>query len=106
MFLQVPALHKMIACAPLIEKIDIEPYLNDSIELVSVCGENGKQARTCHYSWVLSIKDQCERNRVPFHFSKTGTYLLKDGKRFFIPFSKQSEQARKAGIDYLTKGEK
>ena len=100
-FKSITAQHKMVACAPLLENINIEKYLDESIELVSACGENGKNARPCDFNWVLSLRAQCQNKSVPFHFNKTGTYLIVNEKRFFVPYAKQAEQAHKANVDYL-----
>lgn len=102
-FKEIPAKHKMIACAPFLEQIQLEPFLDDTIELVSACGENGQNARVCNFDWVISLKRQCENKNVPFHFSKTGTFLIVSGKKYFIPYAKQAEQAHKANIDFLYK---
>lgn len=47
LFKKLPIKHKNIICQPLIEKIDIEKYLDD-IELVVVGGESDKNARTLY----------------------------------------------------------
>ena len=45
LFSKMPIKHKNIICQPLIEKIDIEKYL-DKVELVVVGGESDRNART------------------------------------------------------------
>ena len=46
-FKGLPIKHKMIICEPLLEKIDLSPYLDASIEGVIVGGESGNNAREC-----------------------------------------------------------
>lgn len=99
-FNSLPIKHKSIIVAPIIEKMNIEKYLNDSIEEVSVGGESGYNARVCDYRWVLDIREQCIRNDISFRFHQTGAKLLKDGKLYRVKRKYQISQAEKAGIDY------
>ena len=91
--------HKVIICEPLLSKIDLYPYLDNTIEEVLVGGESGNEARICDYDWVLDIRDQCIRAGVPFSFRQTGARLQKDGKIYRIRRDIQHIQAKKAGID-------
>lgn len=91
--------HKTVICEPLLGKIDLSPYLDGTIEEVSVGGESGNNARVCDYDWVLDIRRQCVEAGVPFTFRQTGAKLLKDGKIYRIPRRYQHIQAKKAGID-------
>ena len=97
-FSKMPIKHKNIICQPLIEKIDIEKYL-DNVELVVVGGESDRNARPLDYDWVLDIRNQCIRKNVPFEFRQCGTYFLKDGKEYTIPTKQLMSQARKANIN-------
>lgn len=100
-FLSLPVKHRLVVVAPMIERIDLSPYLNPAlIEEVSVGGESGKYARSLDYDWVLNLRRQCVEAGVPFNFHQTGSYLVKDGRRFHIPRVHQHSQARKAGIDF------
>ena len=98
LFSKMPIKHKNIICQPLIEKIDIEKYL-DNVELVVVGGESDRNARPLDYDWVLDIRNQCIRKNVPFEFRQCGTYFLKDGKEYTIPTKQLMSQARKANIN-------
>lgn len=97
-FSTLPIKHKNIICQPLIEKINIEEYLN-GVELVVVGGESDKNARVLNYDWVLSIREQCINQGVHFEFRQCGTYFMKDGKRYTITVRELMSQARKADID-------
>lgn len=98
LFSKMPIKHKNIICQPLIEKIDIEKYL-DNVELVVVGGESDRNARPLDYDWVLDIRKQCIRKEVPFEFRQCGTHFLKDGKEYTIPTKQLMSQARKANIN-------
>lgn len=100
-FLSLPIRYKSIIVAPLLEKIDISAYLNDTIEEVSVSGESGKYARPCCYDWILNLRSQCIEKNIPFRFHQTGAHFIKDRKLYNIRRKDQIPQARKAGIDYL-----
>ena len=103
-FLSAPIRHKIITAAPLLEQINILPYLDSSIEEVSVGGESGVNARPCHYDWILDLRRQCVEKNVPFRFHQTGAYFVKDGKLYRIMRKYQLSQAHKAGIDYRIGG--
>ena len=98
-FASLPIKHKNIICQPLIEKIDIESYLNGA-ELVVVGGESDPQGRFLDYDWVLDIRDQCIRNHVSFEFRQCSTHFMKDGREYKLNVKQLGSQARKAGIDY------
>ncbi len=91
--------HKMIVCEPLLENIDLEKYLDSSIEGVLVGGESGIDARICDYEWILNIRNQCLRKKVNFTFRQTGAKLKKDGKVYFIKRKDQFKQVKLANID-------
>lgn len=59
--------------------LSIEPLLEDlgtlklsGIDWVIVGGESGPGARPMEEKWVISIRDQCRRARVPFFFKQWG----------------------------------
>ena len=94
-FLQVPAARRQICCEPLLEKIDLSPYL-DGISLVIAGGESGDDARVCRWEWVLDLHRQCVQAGVPFYFKQTGARFEKDGRLYRIPRARQLAQAAKA----------
>lgn len=99
-FLKAPIKHKILAVAPLLEQINLLPYLDETIEEVSVGGESGVNARPCHYDWILDIRRQCVEKNVPFRFHQTGAYFVKDGKTYRILRKFQLSQAHKANINF------
>jgi len=98
-FQTLPIRHKCITAQPLLEEIDIEPYL-DGIELVVAGGESDRSARPLAYEWVLELREQCVRKNVSFEFRQCGTCFVKDGKLYRLQTKDLCAQARKAGIDF------
>jgi protein gp37 len=96
--LSEPIRHRSIICEPILERIDLSPYLSAGIESVTVGGESGPAARLCRYDWVLDIRRQCAEAGVSFCFKQTGARFEKDGKVYRIPRKLQHAQARRAGI--------
>ena len=96
--LALPIRHRQIMCEPLLEAVDLSPWLSAGIEGVTAGGESGESARLCRYDWVLSLARQCESAGVPFWFKQTGALFEKDGRLYRIPRREQHEQARRAGL--------
>lgn len=101
-FRDLPIKHKCITAQPLLERIEIEKYL-DNIELVVVGGESDINARVFNFDWALDIREQCVRENVNFEFRQCGTYTVKDRKQYKIPTKYLCKQAKLAGIDYKVK---
>lgn len=104
-FRALPARKKSIICEPLLEALDLSPYLGPWVLEIIAGGESGSEARTCRYEWFLSLRDQCEAFGVAFRFKQTGARFVKDGRLYRIDRRYQHSQARRAGIDYLPYGE-
>ncbi len=103
LFLSLPIRHKGIIHEPMLEQINIRPYLErfgSEIEEVSCGGESGPDARVCDYAWVLDSHLQCVEHGISFSYHQTGAKLKKGNRIFDIPREKQHEQAHKAGLDY------
>lgn len=105
-FRQLPIKHRTIICAPILENLNLRPYLDSTIEDVAVSGESGLDARICDYSWVLNIRQQCVDAHVPFTFHQTGAKFLKDGKLYNIKRKYQIAQANRANINIDSPGSK
>ena len=99
LFQTLPIKHKCITAQPLLERIDLEKYL-DGIELVVVGGESDREARPLDYDWVLDIREQCIRKNVSFEFRQCGTHFIKDGKEYKLQTKDLCRQARLADIDF------
>lgn len=103
-FLDLPLRHRAIIAAPLLEPLDLSPYLGPAVEEVSAGGESGAEARICDYDWVLDIRRQCMDAGVAFRFHQTGARFVKDGRLYRIPRRCQISQAARAGIDCRAEG--
>ena len=99
-FRQVPAAWKGLACEPLLERLDLSPWLGPWFNQVVAGGESGPGARCCDYDWILDLRRQCVRAGVDFSFHQTGARLRRDGRVYYVPRRLQHAQARKAGIDW------
>ncbi len=96
-FLNLPIQNRVIVCEPLLEQVDLRPYLTyGKIEAVLVGGESGDRARPCNFDWVADISHACRENHVRFSYHQTGAILIRDGKTYHIPRNLQHIQAEKA----------
>lgn len=102
-FLDAPIKHRHVVCEPMLEAIDLSPYLDGRIEEVSAGGESGDfdVVRSCNFDWILGLRAACTKTQTRFHFHQTGAKLIKDGKIYNIPRKYQHEQAKKACVDTL-----
>ncbi len=63
---------KFLSCEPLLE--DLGEINLESIDWVIVGGESGSKARPMKEEWVLSIKEQTEKQGSTFFFKQWGTW--------------------------------
>lgn len=98
LFLEFPIKRRFIACSPLLEAIDLQPYLN-GVEHVTVSGESGREARECNYEWVKQIRDQCADSETTFWFKSTGSLFRHEGELTKINPFKQGAAAKEFNID-------
>lgn len=97
-FKAIPIRHRNIICQPLLEAINLRPYL-EGVECVIVGGESDKNARVLNYDWVLDIRNQCLEKGIHFQFRQCGTHFVKDGKAYTLKVKDLCTQAKKANID-------
>lgn len=98
LFLSYPMKRRFVACSPLLEEINLSPYL-DGIDHVTVSGESGREARVCDYQWVLSIREQCEKAGITFWFKGTGSFFRRDGEARKVNPFKQGSVAKELDIN-------
>jgi protein gp37 len=91
--------HKTIVCQPLIERLDLTGFL-PYVDTVIVGGEHGKDARPLEESWVYAIREQCIQSNTTFEFRQTGSFYIRDGVQYTIPYRQQASQAKKANLNY------
>ena len=97
-YLNLPLKCKGIMIEPILENIDLSTYI-DKIDIVSVGGESGDDARICDFKWVENIRKQCLDVGVIFDYHQTGAKLLVNNKLYEIPRDKQLSQAKLAFKD-------
>ena len=75
----VPRIKDLQSSNARVKFLSVEPLLEDLGELdlsqiswVIVGGESGYGARPMQEAWVISIRDQCEQQAVPFFFKQWG----------------------------------
>src|SRR5699024_1846023 len=98
-FLRLPIRGRFIICEPLLERVDLSPWLDARVSEVVAGGESGPGARPIRYEWALCLRDQCLVAAVGLHFNQTCYTFDKDGRRYRIERALQMPQAKKAGID-------
>ena len=80
--IKTPAKIKFLSLEPLLSPLT---NLNlNGINWVIVGGESGPNARIMKKEWVLDIKNQCERNNIPFFFKQWGGKNKKKSGRRLI----------------------
>jgi protein gp37 len=67
-----------LSCEPLLENLGVLKLEN--IQWIIVGGESGPKARPMKEEWVLNIKEQADKNNIPFFFKQWGTWGS-DGKK-------------------------
>jgi len=75
----IPRIAELQQSVATVRFLSIEPLLEDlgqldlsGIHWVIVGGESGPGARPLRREWVISIRDQCQEQRVPFFFKQWG----------------------------------
>ena len=102
-FLKLPIKHKSIVHEPMLEQINIRPFLKKyghEVKCVAVGGESGENARICKYEWIVNTRNQCVSNNVSFVFRQTGANFVKNERLYHISRENQISQAEKAGINF------
>jgi protein gp37 len=69
--LRIRAPVRFLSCEPLLGPLNLCAYLRE-LQWVIVGGESGAGARPMDPEWPVSIRDQCEGFKVPFHFKQWG----------------------------------
>lgn len=69
----LPAKIRFLSCEPLLGPIDLTAW-GDVIDWVIAGGESGPAARPSDPEWFRSLRNQCQRLDVPFHFKQWGEW--------------------------------
>lgn len=101
-FCSLPVRHRCITAQPLLERVNLEPYL-DGVELVVVGGESDRNARFLDYDWALDLRAQCIRKTSASNFASAAPTLSKTAGAIRSKPETWCRQARLAGINYTRK---
>jgi protein gp37 len=80
--LRYPAAVRFVSCEPLLGLLDLSRWLRrgeSRVDWVIAGGESGHKARPMNPEWARSLRDQCAREGVPFHFKQWGHWRPGDG---------------------------
>jgi protein gp37 len=75
----VPAKVRFISAEPLLGPLQIEHWLETTIDWVITGGESGPKARPASPQWFTDLHAQCMRQEVAFHFKQWGDWAPGDG---------------------------
>jgi len=99
LFLSLPIKKKFLCLTPLLSEIDLTKYDISGIEQITVGGESGREARECHFDWILNIREQCVNKGIKFWFKCTGSRFVKDGILEKVGPRIQHTKAREFGLN-------
>ena len=77
LFASLPIKHREIIVEPMLEPMDISPYLS-GVSHVTAGGESGDEARVCNLQWFIDLQRQCRAANVPFWFKQTGAKFINE----------------------------
>ena len=69
---RVPAQVRFVSAEPLLEPLDLRPWLQGGCDWVITGGESGPGARPMRLEWARSLRDQCQQAGVPFFLKQLG----------------------------------
>jgi protein gp37 len=99
-FASLPVRHREIIVEPMLERMDISPYLS-AVEHVAVGGESGGNARICALDWVIDMRRQCKAANVPFRFKQTGARFVDEtGRVLHVARMHQRRLAARYALDF------
>jgi protein gp37 len=93
--LQAPAAKRFISVEPMLEPVDLHPYLpggcdceactygtgcSPKLDWVICGGETGPGARPAHPDWVRGLRDQCQESGTPYFFKGWGEWGFAPGE--------------------------
>ncbi|PUB13714.1 DUF5131 family protein [Yoonia sediminilitoris] len=99
---EIPAKVRFISAEPLLGPLDINAWLDSTIDWVITGGESGPKARPASPAWFRELHRQCMENSVAFHFKQWGDWGPGDGTN--LPAKKR--QLAQDGTEMLRLGKK
>jgi protein gp37 len=85
-----------VSAEPLIGPLDLSSWIR-RIGYVIVGGESGKQARPMHPSWALTLRDQCIKAELAFHFKQWGEWTSENPSVLPVMVTEQGTKLYRAG---------
>lgn len=80
LLLEVPTSKRWLSCEPLLESLDLSPWLAPNrVGWVVAGGESGPEARRCQVEWIRSLVQQCDRAGIPPFVKQVGDNPNPDG---------------------------
>lgn len=104
-YLNLPLKHYTILAQPLIQKIDIEKFLqNYKVDQVVAEGQHHhypytyQEVRPCKYDWVKSLYQQCKKTNTNFSLTLTGTKWINQNQEeiYVDPHGNHMEELAKS----------
>ncbi len=68
---------KFLSCEPLLGNLSIKKF-SSSIDWIIAGGESGPNARPMNPSSLRNLRDECEQQKIPFHFKQWGNWFPMD----------------------------
>ena len=98
----VECARRCVFVSPMLSEVDVSGLISDGrIHDVMCGGEYGKGCRPCRYEWVLSLRDQCAKAGIKFHWHNSGEILIKGGREYRLNLGEQMSVCRSADLDVM-----
>ena len=82
--LQIPAAVRFVSIEPMLEEMDLTPYLHCGIDWVVIGAESGPKKRFFNPRWAEGIILQCEKAKIPVFYKQDSNQKMPmvNGKRY------------------------
>lgn len=85
LLLKVPAHTRFLSCEPLLEPLDLRPWLGTGIDWVICGGESGHHRRDMAEAWARDLRDQCAEAGCRFFMKQMTATTSTVGERLIPP---------------------
>lgn len=70
---------RFLSCEPLLGEINLKDWFTDKkanpIDWIIAGGESGPRSRPMNPDWARSLRDQCKKRKIAFHFKQWGHWV-------------------------------